>query len=427
MQNNVSNSYLNELKDYDDRLKAAYDIIEKSAIVVFEWSIGPGIPVKFVTENISKYGYSSGDFYSGKVDYWDFLHKDDVDFTKNAVYEKRDSKVSEFKHIYRVICKNGEVRWVEEWTMWERDKSGKPITEKGVIRDITEQLETAEKLKRSEERYRNLFENACALICTFDPNGKFTTVNKECTELSGYSREELLKMDVFDLLHPKQLENYKNDFNLLQIINGFEGNSIEITIKTKFNVNIILEGKLLVLSDDNEYIEIQGVFQDATAKKEAENRIYHLSYHDKLTDLFNRAYFDEKLDELDRNKEYPYCLIMGDINGLKKTNDLYGHKSGDKLIQIVAEILKKSCRGTDIVARIGGDEFAIILPKCSTSTVKEICNRIMNACKAYNDGSLIEPDIALGYSIKQDNKKSNDILMNEADKEMYIAKANKKK
>lgn len=110
----ITDSYLKELKDYDNSLKAAYDIIEKSAIVVFEWSIGPGIPVKFITENISRYGYTSEDFYSGKVDYWDFVHKDDVEYTRNAVYEKRDSDVSEYKHIYRVVCKDGTIRWVEE-------------------------------------------------------------------------------------------------------------------------------------------------------------------------------------------------------------------------------------------------------------------------------------------------------------------------
>ena len=86
---NFQNNYIQELRDYDKKLKAAYEIIEKSEIVVFEWSIGPGIPVKFVTENISKYGYTAQDFYSGKVDYWDFLHIDDVVRTRDAVYEKR--------------------------------------------------------------------------------------------------------------------------------------------------------------------------------------------------------------------------------------------------------------------------------------------------------------------------------------------------
>lgn len=244
--------------------------------------------------------------------------------------------------------------------------------------------------------------------------------------MSGYSRQELLNMSIFDLLHPLNLENFNGKNDLVKSIREIENNSIEITIKNICNAQIILEGRLLIINGNKESVEIQGVFQDVTAKKEAENRIYYLSYHDKLTDLYNRAYFDEILEKLDNNEEFPYCLIMGDINGLKKTNDLFGHKAGDKLIQIVAEILKKSCRESDIVARIGGDEFAIILPKCSMYTAKKICDRIKKACNSYCNGSPVKPDIALGYSIKKDHSKSNDILISEADSEMYKAKFNNK-
>lgn len=411
---------MKNLKDYEKRLEAAYDIIEKSAIVVFEWSIGPNIPVKFVTENISKYGYSSEDFYSGKVDYWDFLHKDDVEKTRNNVYEKRDSGKTEYKHIYRVLCKDGTIRWVEEWTSWERDKNGKPITEKGIIRDITEQIETAEKLKRSEERYRNLFENACAIICTFNPKGEFTTINKECMGLTGYNKSELLRMTIFDFLLSPELEDCKNDENyFIKKIEENINDSVEITIKNKSGVQIILEGKLLIIDGNNEPIEVQGVFQDVTAKKEAENKIYYLSYHDKLTDLYNRAYFDKILEELDRKKEFPFCLITGDINGLKQTNDRYGHNAGDKLLQTVAKILKNSCRETDIVARVGGDEFSIILPKCTAELTEKICSRIKKACESYDDGSPIKPDISLGFCIKKDCSMTIDELITEADKKMY--------
>ena len=181
---NLDSSSINDLSIYTQKLRQAYDIIEKTSIVVFEWSIGPGIPVKYVSENISNYGYTTEEFYSGKVDYWDFVHKDDVEETKNAVYEKRASGDKEFKHTYRVVCKDGSVRWVEEWTLWERDSLGNPIAEKGIIRDITEQKETAEKLRLSEERYRKLFENACALICTFDSKGRFTSINNACADIT---------------------------------------------------------------------------------------------------------------------------------------------------------------------------------------------------------------------------------------------------
>lgn len=412
------NTYLNDINNYGERLKQAYDIIEKSAIVVFEWSIGPGIPVKFVTENISMYGYNADDFYSGKVDYWDFVHKDDVEYTTKAVYEKRESDTTEFKHIYRVVCKDGSIRWVEEWTSWERDESGKPITEKGIIRDITKQVETEEKLRRSEERYRNLFENACALICTFNQNGKFISVNRACTEVSGYSRKQLLNMGIFDLLHPYYKIENDNPKDLSNFIKKIENNNIEVTINNKSNEKLVLEGRLLIIYEEKDNIEIQAVMQDVTSRKEAENKIYYLSYHDKLTGLYNRAYYDEFLDKLDKTAEFPYSIILGDINNLKETNDLYGHKSGDKLIQIIADILKKSCRDSDIVARIGGDEFAIVLPKCTDKIAQKVCNRIKKMCNSHGN-SLPKPSIALGYSTKKDSLKTNEALICEADRNMY--------
>lgn len=419
---NLDSSSINDLSIYTQKLRQAYDIIEKTSIVVFEWSIGPGIPVKYVSENISNYGYTTEEFYSGKVDYWDFVHKDDVEETKNAVYEKRASGDKEFKHTYRVVCKDGSVRWVEEWTLWERDSLGNPIAEKGIIRDITEQKETAEKLRLSEERYRKLFENACALICTFDSKGRFTSINNACADITGYSKSELMNMNIFDLLILSESQEKILKNRLVGLVSKIQNNNIELTIINKNKKQVILEGRLLIINENYSTAEIQAVLQDVTLKKEAESKIYHLSYHDKLTDLYNRAYFDETLDKMNQSGEFPYSLIMGDMNGLKSTNDLYGHKAGDKLIQTMADILRKSCRKSDIIARIGGDEFAIILPNCSNKEARKICNRIKRMCALYED-DRVKPDISLGYSTKENSMKTNDDLLLEADRKMYLDKA----
>ncbi|SHI69858.1 sensor domain-containing diguanylate cyclase [Lutispora thermophila] len=419
---NLEKSCIDSISIYTEKLRQAYEIIEKTSIVIFEWSIGPGIPVKYVSENISNYGYTSDEFYSGKIDYWDFVHKDDVEKTMNAIYEKRASKEKEFKHTYRVVCKDGSIRWVEEWTLWERDSYGNPIAEKGIIRDITEQKETAEKLRQSEERYRKLFENACALICTFDGKGRFTSINNACADITGYSKSELMNMSIFDFLVLSKADEKVLRRRLIGLISKIQNKNIELTIMNKNKMKIILEGRLLLINENYSTAEIQAVLQDVTSKKEAENKIYHLSYHDKLTDLYNRAYFDETLEKMSQSGEFPYSLIMGDMNGLKSTNDLYGHKTGDKLIQTMADILRKCCRKSDIIARIGGDEFAIILPNCSDQEARKICNRIKRMCALY-ENDKIKPDISLGYSTKENSAKTNDDLILEADRKMYLDKA----
>ncbi|NLM44634.1 MAG: diguanylate cyclase [Clostridiales bacterium] len=407
---------------YTEKLSQVFGILEKTSIVLFEWSICADTPVKYVSKNISNYGYSAEDFLSGKIDYWDFVHKDDVERTKNKVYEKRASREKEYKHTYRVVCKDGSIRWVEEWTLWERDVNGNPISEKGIIRDITEQKETAIKLKLSEERYRKLFENACALICTFDKNGEFISINNACAETTGYTKEELKNMNIFDLLVLTESQKRIYKKRLLNLVSKMQNTNIEVTILNKEKKSIILEGRLIIIDDNYFTSEIQAVLQDVTLRKEAESKIYHLSYHDKLTDLYNRAYFDETLEGMNKSKQFPYSLIMGDMNGLKSTNDLYGHKAGDKLIQTMADILRKCCRKTDIIARIGGDEFAIILPNCSGKEALKICKRIKQMCMQY-DNEKIKPDIALGYSTIENSKKTNDDLLLEADRRMYLDKA----
>ena len=100
---------------------------------------------------------------------------------------------------------------------------------------------------------------------------------------------------------------------------------------------------------------------DITDNKKAEDNIKYLSFHDKLTGLFNRAYFEEELKRLDNERHLPLSIIIGDVNGLKIINDAFGHYEGDKLLVSAAKILNTLCRQDDIVARWGGDEFIVLL------------------------------------------------------------------
>ena len=107
------------------------------------------------------------------------------------------------------------------------------------------------------------------------------------------------------------------------------------------------------------------VFRDVSIEKEHNDRILYLSYHDEMTGLYNRRYAEEAIHRLNNADQLPLAVIMGDLNGLKITNDIFGHMVGDKLIKKVADILLANSRENDIVARWGGDEFVVLLPKTS--------------------------------------------------------------
>jgi len=141
--------------------------------------------------------------------------------------------------------------------------------------------------------------------------------------------------------------------------------------------------------------------QVATAieRKSSEEKIKHLSFHDSLTDLYNRAYFEEELERYNFPRYYPLSVVMLDVNGLKVINDTFGHSEGDRLLQHLSQVLTSVSRQGDILARIGGDEFAILLPSTTSEQAHEFCERIKKACHQ----DKIEPiylrlNISLGYA-----------------------------
>ncbi|MCU9813323.1 GGDEF domain-containing protein [Paraclostridium sp. AKS81] len=143
-----------------------------------------------------------------------------------------------------------------------------------------------------------------------------------------------------------------------------------------------------------------------------------MSYTDKLTGLFNRAYFEEQIKILNNEKFYPLSMIIGDANGLKKLNDTRGHLEGDKLIKKISGILKNSCNERDLIFRWGGDEFIILMPNTNSICAQSTYNTILENCKKASNYAM-KISIALGISTKVDNKLSIEDLIKEAEDTMY--------
>lgn len=145
--------------------------------------------------------------------------------------------------------------------------------------------------------------------------------------------------------------------------------------------------------------------------------ILYLSYHDNLTGLYNRRYVDEEIIRLQANNHFPLSVIIGDVNGLKETNDVYGHEAGDRLLQTIAQILREEC-SNGLVAREGGDEFIVLFPDTEISVIRSIMHAIKDNCDRRNDYP-VKPSISLGCSMIQKSGQDINQVFKEAEDMMY--------
>ncbi|MDD4140710.1 MAG: diguanylate cyclase, partial [Eubacteriales bacterium] len=159
-------------------------------------------------------------------------------------------------------------------------------------------------------------------------------------------------------------------------------------------------------------------FMDITERREHEEKIRYLNEHDALTGLFNRRVLEHRLNEMDKPENWPLSVIFADINGLKLTNDIFGHAAGDELIQKSAQILAQSCREKDVVAHIGGDEFVILLPSTSKANAHKLLERIRDGFAGARVAA-VKCSISLGVETKTDSDLSLAEILANAENEMY--------
>ena len=200
---------------------------------------------------------------------------------------------------------------------------------------------------------------------------------------------------------------------------------IETEIFKKDNSRIIIEAGFDKICDSEANIYFQIVIRDITERKIKDEKIKLLSFHDYLTGLYNRAFFEEEIKRLDTKRMLPIGIIFGDIDNLKYINDTYGHAAGDEAIKSAASILVKNIRHEDISARWGGDEFGIILPKTSKENTLALVSRIKENYKNVKiHNNLV--NISIGFAIKENMDEDIKTTIGIAEKEMYDNKIKNK-
>ena len=302
------------------------------------------------------------------------------------------------------------------------DKDGKYYGRIWTFHDITDR----KRLETALEKEKNLLETTLISVgdgvISTDNKGNIVFLNRVAEFLTGWTQEEAREkpiQEVFNIVNEFTREKIKD---LVKQVMG-SGKILEIANHTilisKDGMERHIEHSVApIVQENGKIIGVVLVFRDFTEKKQKQEEILYLSYHDKLTGLYNRRFYEEEIKRLDTERNLPISIIMGDVNGLKLINDAFGHDKGDELLQKAAASIQSACRTDDIVARWGGDEFVILLPKTKPAEVKNIINRIKEVYSNQQVNAL-KVSISLGWETKRSTDEDILKVLKSAEDYMY--------
>jgi len=336
---------------------------------------------------------------------------------------------------------------------------GKRIGVLGLYRDITVEKLATEELQVSEERFRRMFQDSPVALWLQDFSDKKRWV-LEMQNKSGKSIREFLKENPDEfftmtklgkiislnaaslfLFHAKDKEDLQVNLGsivsnesreeqintICSLLDGKTSLENEMVYKNLEGKKLHVITKLTVLPGSEEsWDRILFSNVDITERKLAEERLTYISLHDIMTGVYNRAFFEEEMARMGKSRLRPISILIGDMDNLKKINDLHGHQAGDLALQNIANIFKKCFRSEDVIARIGGDEFSILLPNVDADLVKQINQRVLDQVILHNQSNTegIQLSISTGYGTANKGDLLTDVFKL-ADERMYQEKQKK--
>jgi len=256
-------------------------------------------------------------------------------------------------------------------------------------------------------------------VFAFDTTGNMVEINKHAIsmlELNKEDKKENINIAYVSDNISKLIPNSAHRNKFIEKLNNQADDIYRKDIEFKINDDKeYYKVKICPILDNfNRTIGKLLTLTNITTVIEKENQLYYQSYHDRLTGIYNRLYFEEELDRLNTKRQYPISIIIGDINGLKLINDAYGHDRGDEVLKKIAMIFKSSLRHEDILSRWGGDEFAIILPKTGQEDALKIIERIKEKCVILSRATM-PLNISMGFSVKKNSKSKIHSIVKEAE------------
>ncbi len=327
---------------------------------------------------------------------------------------------------YFLFChrlKNGTSKMVDVYSS--------PITYEGrtqlfsIIFDVSDREKFRDDLYLEKVLLRVTLNSIGDGVVTTDNSGRLTYLNQAAQMITGWKQEDaILKpfSEIFDLRNESTGKAVPNPIStVLETGNMVELANHTVLLSKQGNLIPIADSAAPIRDDDGHRYGVVMVFRDVSQTQKQQKRILYLSYHDPLTEIFNRRYLEEEMNRIDKAAMLPITVIMGDVNGLKVINDVFGHKTGDLLLKEVAKIMQATIQNKGISARWGGDEFLILLPQTDIPGAQEIIRKLEKAFQK-SDRLPLQVSVSLGFDVKQTMSETLHQSLQKAEEQMYHKK-----
>lgn len=343
-----------------------------------------------------------------KITNWqDITHPEDL-VVEMVYFEKfKNREIPYYSLVKRIINRNNQIVWVNLTVARLSFNDDKIDSEFYIVMidDITDFIETTAALSESERSKEVILTHlpGIAYRCKNDENWTMLFLSEGTFGLTGYRPRDLLNNKLLsynDIIFPEDRDKVRKGWQeAFDKSSMYKGEYRIITAQGQVKW-VFEQGQFIFDIKSKEYF-IEGLIVDITERKEKEMEVNFLFSHDSLTGLYNRMFFIQEIYQYKKEEFLPLSLIIGDINGLRLINNAFGLHQGDNLLIKVSNTIKKLSRPQDLVARVGGDNFAVLMPNTSLEEAEEIAEKMKKACESivlFHHESTLEPSVTFGSS-----------------------------